>query len=203
MSETSRFLISIFGVVLAITFAGQFAKAGRSTKPNDFVITSMTFQKESPLYIAGVKYGIDDGKFVVGKLWLRNRSSVPIAEYQLGIIETFVNNEAQVHLLAPAAIEGMTSNTVLELGEFLPQDTIDDSDMVAVTKDLQIIRLPRQVTGPIANVVGLRSIFVFVASVKQDGKPDFTANIVELTNAAKAQVASVDPAEVEKLSKPN
>jgi hypothetical protein len=68
---------------------------------------------------------------------------------------------------------------VLELAEFVPQDTTtNDSDMVAVTKDLQIIRLAKQVTGPIAIVIGLRSIFVFVASVKQEGKPDFTANIV-------------------------
>ena len=68
---------------------------------------------------------------------------------------------------------------MLELAEFVPQDTTtNDSDMVAVTKDLQIIRLAKQVTGPIAIVIGLRSIFVFVASVKQEGKPDFTANIV-------------------------
>jgi hypothetical protein len=57
-------------------------------KPNDLVIASMTLQKKIPFYIAGVKYRTGDGKFVVEKLWLRNRSSVPVAEYQLGIIST-------------------------------------------------------------------------------------------------------------------
>lgn len=203
MSKIGRVGVVIFGVALSITSAGPFAEAGRSTNPNDFVITSMTFQKDSPLYIAGVRYGADDGKFLVRKLWLRNRSSTPIVEYQLGIIETFVNNEAEVHLFAPAAIEGMTPDTVLELGESLPQDTTDDSAIAAVTKGFQIMRLPKQFTGPIAHVAGLRSIFVFVALVKQERKADFTANIVELTNAVKAQVASVHPAEVENLSKPN
>ena len=95
----SRVLISLFGVALVIGLAGQAAKAGRSTKPNDFVITSMTWQKESPVNITEVGYRINkDGKFVVSRLLLRNQSAAPVAEYQLGYLQTFVNNEAEVHL---------------------------------------------------------------------------------------------------------
>ena len=79
-------------------------------------------------------------------------------------------------------------NTVLELGESVSEAINEKNPEVGSAMGSEIIRSPKQVVGPIANVDGLRSIFVFVASVKQDGKPDFTANIVELTNVAKAQV---------------
>jgi hypothetical protein len=122
----------------------------------------------------------------VKRVVIENLDASPVVEYQLGWMLIFAGREPEIHLLNPVATK-LESKRVMEIGELLPDYSMQDDESVLESKQEYFISSSRTVVPAVAQAPDLKAINVFVAAVKRQGSQDFHANVSELSTQLKAR----------------
>jgi hypothetical protein len=126
-----------------------------------------------------------DKNLVVKRVVIENLGSAPVVGYQLGWMLIFADREPEIHVLEPVAVNKLTSKTVMEIGEPLPDYSADEG--MAKSQEEAFANSPRNAFPPIKQDPNLKGINIFIASVTREGSPGFHENVSELTNQVKAR----------------